>query len=190
MITSLRLVDFKNFADENLRVGPFTVIVGTNASGKSNIRDAFRILYGIGRGYTLAEIISGKRGAGNQVEWAPIRGAANEVIRFGQPGFCLQVELKLGRSKVVYSIRVERDEDIQAGFRVTKEQLRFGGWGGHIFEPSVCALSRSCPKRSYAPSSSHGENRTTKKVRLSDRYQTGSTGADANQGAQERCPNT
>ena len=60
MITSLRLVDFKNFADETLRAGPFTVIVGTNASGKSNIRDAFRILHGIGRGYTLAEIIGGK----------------------------------------------------------------------------------------------------------------------------------
>ena len=28
MITSLRLVNFKNFADETLRVGPFTVIVG------------------------------------------------------------------------------------------------------------------------------------------------------------------
>ena len=38
MITSIRLVNFKNFADETLRVGPFTVIVGANASGKSNIR--------------------------------------------------------------------------------------------------------------------------------------------------------
>ena len=40
MITSIRLVNFKNFADETLRVGPFTIIVGANASGKSNIRDA------------------------------------------------------------------------------------------------------------------------------------------------------
>ena len=37
MITSLQLVNFKNFANEKLRVGPFTVIVGANASGKSNI---------------------------------------------------------------------------------------------------------------------------------------------------------
>ena len=50
MISSLRLVNFKNFADETLKVGPFTVIVGANASGKSNIRDAFRFLHGIGRG--------------------------------------------------------------------------------------------------------------------------------------------
>ena len=60
MFTSLRLVNFKNFADETLKLGPFTVIVGANASGKSNIRDAFRFLHGIGRGYTLAEIMGGK----------------------------------------------------------------------------------------------------------------------------------
>ena len=46
----------KGFADERLRMGPFTVIVGANASGKSNIRDALRFVHGIGRGYTLAEI--------------------------------------------------------------------------------------------------------------------------------------
>ena len=81
MITSLRLVDFKNFANETLRVGPFTLIVGANASGKSNIRDAFRFLHGIGRGYTLAEILGGRWGSGGQPEWQPIRGAPNEVGR-------------------------------------------------------------------------------------------------------------
>ena len=65
MITSLRLVNFKNFADETLKVGPFTVIVGANASGKSNIRDAFRFLHGIGRGYTLAEILGGRTDLGD-----------------------------------------------------------------------------------------------------------------------------
>ena len=69
MITSIRLVNFKNFADETLRVGPFTVIVGANASGKSNIRDAFRFLHGIGRGYTLPDVIGGRYGAGGHVEW-------------------------------------------------------------------------------------------------------------------------
>ena len=75
MITALEFRDFKNFAEETLRVGPFTVIVGANASGKSNIRDAFRILHGIGRGYTLADIMGGKYGAGGHVEWEQIRGA-------------------------------------------------------------------------------------------------------------------
>lgn len=126
MITSLRLVDFKNFADETLHAGPFTVIVGTNASGKSNIRDAFRFLHGIGRGYRLGEIIGGKYGSGGQIEWTPIRGAANEVIRFGQSGFSLEVGLKNDDRKFRYFIRVEQDKDNQSGFRVTEESLQFG----------------------------------------------------------------
>ena len=87
MITSIRLMNFKSFADETLRVGHFTVIVGANASGKSNIRDAFRFLHGIGRGYTLAEIIGGKYGPGGQREWEPIRGAPNEIARLGSSSF-------------------------------------------------------------------------------------------------------
>ena len=93
MITSLRLKNFKNFADETLRMGPFTVIVGANASGKSNIRDALRVLHGIGRGYRLAEIIGGKYGAGGQVEWEQIRGAVDEVIRLGSSSCSLQVNM-------------------------------------------------------------------------------------------------
>ena len=148
MITSLRLVDFKNFADETLRAGPFTVIVGANASGKSNIRDAFRFLHGIGRGYTLAEIIGGKYGAGGQVEWAPIRGTASEIIRFEQSGFSLRVELKLGKTlrdklklgkiRIRYSIEVEYDEDSRSGFRVMGEALVFGSrciYTSHPDEP-------------------------------------------------------
>ena len=104
MITSIRLVNFKNFADETLRVGPFTVIVGANASGKSNIRDAFRVLHGIGRGYTLAEVIGGKYGAGGRLEWEPIRGATTEIVRVGQSGFTLRVSFD--RAAYSYSIDI------------------------------------------------------------------------------------
>lgn len=81
MITRLRLQNFKNFADAELKLGAFTVILGTNASGKSNIRDAFRFLHGIGRGYSLSEIIGGKFGSGGQLEWERMRGAMYEIAR-------------------------------------------------------------------------------------------------------------
>ena len=123
MITSIRLVDFKNFADETLRVGPFTVIVGTNASGKSNIRDAFRFLHGIGRGYTLAEIMGGKFGAGQRI-WEPIRGALNEIIRFGHPASDLRVEFEVDGRRGRYSIRVNNDVQRRGRFEVTYEELR------------------------------------------------------------------
>ncbi len=104
MITSLRLKDFKNFADETLRVGPFTLIVGANASGKSNIRDAFRFLHGVGRGYTLPEILGGKFGPGGQVEWEGIRGAPGEISRFGGKAFLFTTENLFGIDHVHYSI--------------------------------------------------------------------------------------
>ena len=47
MFKSLRLERFKNFKDATLELGPFTVLIGSNASGKSDVRDAFRFLHGI-----------------------------------------------------------------------------------------------------------------------------------------------
>ena len=120
-ISSLRLVNFKNFADETLKMGPFTVIVGANASGKSNIRDAFRFLHGIGRGYTLAEILGGKYGAGGQSEWTGIRGAPDEIIRFGERSFAIEV----GVGGVFnYTIEVCKDSAQAGTFRVAREELK------------------------------------------------------------------
>jgi len=119
MITSLRLVNFKNFAAESLRVGPFTVIVGANASGKSNIRDAFRFLHGLGRGYTLADIIGGKYGAGGQVEWEGIRGTTDEIIRFNKRAFGLHISVE----NTIYNIVVSNAESRDGSFRVVGETL-------------------------------------------------------------------
>ena len=127
MITSLRLVNFKNFTDETLRVGPFTVIVGANASGKSNIRDAFRFLHGIGRGYTLAEILGGKYGEGGQREWSGIRGAPNEIVRLQktyphQPS-SFMVHLKLTLREQTISYLIEGEFNSTSGFVVVREEL-------------------------------------------------------------------
>ena len=120
MITSIRLKNFKNFADETLRVGPFTLLVGANASGKSNIRDAFRFLSGIGRSYTLAEIFGGKREAG----WEPIRGAMNEIVRFGQEAFSIEVGLKLSNGNASYLIEIGSREKRPGEFQVAREELK------------------------------------------------------------------
>ena len=132
MITALQLNDFKNFADETLRVGPFTVVVGANASGKSNIRDAFRILHGIGRGYTIPDIIGGKYGAGGHVEWGEIRGAASEIVRFERPKCRIKAQMRIESedtdTTAHYLIEVSMNPGNQTGFRVTKEELASSKW--------------------------------------------------------------
>ena len=133
MFTSLRLQNFKNFADETLRLGPFTVIVGANASGKSNLRDALRFLHGVGRGYTLADVLGGKYGAGGQVEWEEIRGAPTEIIRHGQRDMRVDVDMDTGKphpyaqaglpTGLDYSISIRASEASNGTFRVRREEL-------------------------------------------------------------------
>ncbi len=133
MISSLRLVNFKNFADETLKVGPFTVIVGANASGKSNIRDAFRFLHGIGRGYTLAEIVEGKLGRDGHIDWHAIRGAPAEVVRFNPSlpfnwsNLSLSVELEVEGQCTEYSLEAGYNPHLNERFRVQKESLTTQG---------------------------------------------------------------
>ena len=127
MITSVRLINFKNFADETLKLGPFTVIVGANASGKSNIRDAFRFLHGIGRGYTLVEIICGKIGGGGRLEWEPIRGAPDSIVRIPDNGnidigkFSLVVNTEIEGQSASYVIDVQIDGSNKIGFNIEPE---------------------------------------------------------------------
>ncbi len=83
MFTSLRLERFKSFKDAELKLGPFNVLIGANASGKSNIRDAFRFLHGIGRGYSLADIIGEKYGEGESRVWTGIGGDSGDCVRGG-----------------------------------------------------------------------------------------------------------
>jgi len=92
MFTSLRLERFKNFKDAELKLGPFTVLIGANASGKSNIRDAFRFLHGVARGYSLAEIIGEKHGEGGERIWNGIRGGTREITLSGERSFALTSE--------------------------------------------------------------------------------------------------
>ena len=130
MISRLKMVNFKNFKDETLDVGPFTVMAGANAAGKSNIRDAFRLLHGVGRRYSLADILGGKYGPGGQVEWRPIRGAFNEIVRSGTTSASLEVFfgklMSFGFSDVArrsYGLTIEDDEFGLGGFLVKRESL-------------------------------------------------------------------
>lgn len=124
MITSLRLKDFRNFADETLHLGPLTIIVGANASGKSNLRDAFQFLQGLGLGFTLSEIIDGRFGPGSRVLWSGIRGPGIELFRLGQDTFALHVFLKSDREEIEYSIEIGKDPKSIYFFQVIREELR------------------------------------------------------------------
>src|SRR5260370_25292450 len=114
MLRWLRLQRFKNFRDARLELGPFSVLVGANASGKSNIRDAFRFLHGIARDYTLAEIIGEKSVARGVLQWRGIRGGTREGCLSRSRTFRLTIRLHdarpiFSRVKIAKSYRIKVD---------------------------------------------------------------------------------
>jgi predicted ATPase len=137
MLTSLQLIRFKNFRDATLVLGPLTLLVGTNAAGKSNLRDAFRFLHGIARGYNFAEIIGEKWGEGGVLQWRGIRGGTREATFEAASSFALQVDFRLDeRSRAVaprlrpgrtgsYFIEVDVGENGKPP-KVVHERLTFG----------------------------------------------------------------
>ena len=114
MITKLHLREFKNFQDVTLHLGPLTILMGANASGKSNLRDALRFLHGVARGYTLADTMGGKYGEGGELQWRGLRGGTAEAARHGASTFTMTAELetmgvrpKLRPTAYTYTIAVE-----------------------------------------------------------------------------------
>ena len=123
MISYIILTNFKNFSSEVIRLGPFSVIVGANASGKSNIRDALRILNGIGCGYTLGEIFGGKYLSGQMV-WEPIRGTPTEIAKEEGGIFAISSEIILGNDEVMFTIQIGPELVGTLGLRVMAESLK------------------------------------------------------------------
>ena len=60
MLTRLKVSGFKNLVDVDVRLGPFTCVVGPNGVGKSNLFDAIRFLSGLAQG-TLTEAAAAVR---------------------------------------------------------------------------------------------------------------------------------
>ncbi len=120
MIHSLRLSNFKNFKDATLKLNGLTLLVGANAAGKSNVRDAFRFLYAMGQGYTLAEILGEKYVEGGALQWKGIRGGMAETARHGEKTFALESQLGLKSQRFLHRIEVAHSKH---GPRVVKESL-------------------------------------------------------------------
>lgn len=90
MFRRLDLAGFKSFEATSVYLSPFTLLVGANAGGKSNVREAFRFLHGVSRGYTLAEIVGEKWIEGGVRVWNGVRGGAAHVATHEKDYFSLR----------------------------------------------------------------------------------------------------
>jgi AAA15 family ATPase/GTPase len=72
MLTRIEIDGFKSFENFSLDLSPFVVILGPNASGKSNLFDAIQFLSNLAS-KDLREAVSG------------LRGEVDELFRYERP---------------------------------------------------------------------------------------------------------
>lgn len=131
MLTRIEISGFKSFTDFAVDFAPLTVIAGANASGKSNLLDALRVLKGLAEGRNLAETIY-NRGSGIDL----FTKYGNEVAA---EKMTISVELllpkkilhkrrmeKLTATRMRYEINITRPTTEDSGyFEVDTERLSF-----------------------------------------------------------------
>lgn len=84
MLNSFELQDFKSYGEARLPLGALTVLIGANASGKSNAIEALRLLSWLAQGRKLGSI-KFEVNEGDQV----VRGRVDDLCRQGQDAFKL-----------------------------------------------------------------------------------------------------
>ena len=99
MLKRIKIQGYKSFVDLELNLTPLSVLVGPNASGKSNFLDALQLLSRIATCQTLREA------------FAPHRGYPLESFTFGEEGiealrqqekvsFCMEIDVQLSATVV------------------------------------------------------------------------------------------
>ncbi|MEQ9481364.1 AAA family ATPase [Coleofasciculus sp. F4-SAH-05] len=108
MLKKLILKNWKSFRDAELPIDPLTVLIGANASGKSNVIEALEF---------LKRTVSGKEIhaslAGDSI-LPPLRGSVEEAPLRGESSFTLEISIQgNNQSDYLYSITVQTKPNVQ-----------------------------------------------------------------------------
>lgn len=135
MLKSLRLQNFKSFADESIDLDPLTILVGANASGKSNLLDAIRFLQGVALGMSLADVLRGRWEGGRQV-WPGLRGGAADIVRRGASELTVSSTWAIEEEEIEHEIACEPGEHPM----LAHEKLISSAVSGYLFDTDAPAL--------------------------------------------------
>lgn len=108
MLKKLILKNWKSFRDAELPIDPLTVLIGANASGKSNVIDALEFLKRTVSGKELYTAL-----AGDSI-LPPLRGSVEEAPLRGESSFTLEILIQgNNQSDYLYSITVQAKPNVQ-----------------------------------------------------------------------------
>ena len=135
MLKKLHIEDFKSFADETIELHPLTVLVGANASGKSNLLDAVRFLQGLALDMSLVDAMRGRWEGGRQV-WPGLRGGVADVARRGATELSIESEWAIGGEVITHRLACEPGDHPL----LSSESLHSSMVSGYLFDTNAGAL--------------------------------------------------
>lgn len=101
MIKSIHLQNWKSFRDATLYFDPLTILIGTNASGKSNALDAIDFLARMGQGKDLATCLRSESNGDS------FRGGVDWVATKGEDSFTITIKVTGDEENVEYEYSLE-----------------------------------------------------------------------------------
>ncbi len=101
MIKELRLKNWKSFQEAVLNIDPLTIIIGNNASGKSNTLEALLFLHRIASGNDIFHAING------DVYLPPIRGGVEWICKKPENEFTLETLIQIDENEYCHSITIQ-----------------------------------------------------------------------------------
>lgn len=127
VLQSIRVVGFKSFGLSTLPLAPLTVLIGANASGKTNIIEALQLLSWVSRGRRLSQYRSDQKD-----RMLGLRGLSHELVRRGETEDAFELGCTVRESSgithhLAFELSVDRD-----GFRVSNEELRSPQLGSDV----------------------------------------------------------
>lgn len=144
MLKEIKLIGWKSFADSTLYIDPLTIIIGPNASGKSNTLDALLFLQRIASGVGIFQAING------DVNLPPIRGGIEWICHKPAKTFSLIITLDGGSENQDYRYQLEvQVNGIKA--EVVQEELLLLKYGARNAAPKQIRLFYTQPPESLAP---------------------------------------
>ncbi|MED4968423.1 AAA family ATPase [Parageobacillus toebii] len=114
MLKEVHYKNWKSFSNATLYIDPLTVLIGTNASGKSNALDGIAFLSRVVQGKELQTILSGDSALLLEANIQAIRGGVEWAAKHPHSSFILEVVIEGDEeTDYHYSIEVSTKSDVE-----------------------------------------------------------------------------
>lgn len=112
-LQELRLSAFKSLRDVTIPLGPLTLLVGRNGSGKSNVLDALAVLSALASGATIRDALDGGR------DGPLVRGGSEGCAPVGENSFAVGCSVDVDKARYHLDLKIS----VRPSVQVVSERL-------------------------------------------------------------------